>query len=84
VAHNTKKRMRPEQRLGALAMQFRGTRKEADRCKITKEYAQVVDRLIKSGKWGEIPPPEDQLPDERMPLAFFKHFSLPVPEALER
>jgi hypothetical protein len=74
-----RKTLRPEQRLGLLAMQFRGTKDEKERTKIATEYAKVVTRLIESGKWGEIPPPEDLLPDEQMPLAFFQHWALPLP-----
>jgi hypothetical protein len=72
--------LRPEQRLSVLAMQFRGTRDEKQRAAIATEYARVVDRLIARGRWGEVPPPEDLLPDDRMPLAFFQHWGLPVPD----
>jgi len=72
------------QRLGVLAMAFRGTREETERARIADEYARVVAQLIESGKWGEIPPLEDQLPDERMPSAFFEHWSLPFPNGQHR
>jgi hypothetical protein len=71
------KRVPLEQQLGILAMRFRGTRDEAERALITAEYAKVVTRLIESGKWGEIPSLEDQLPDDRMPQAFFEYWALP-------
>ena len=60
-----------EERLGQLAFQFRGARRDDERRKIADEYAATVDRLIKSGCWDEAPPPEDQLPDDHMPRAFF-------------
>ena len=68
-----------ESQLGLLAMQFRRTRDEAERDKVAAEYEQVVNKLIASGKWMEMPGFEDMLPDERMPKAFFKFWSIPVP-----
>jgi hypothetical protein len=59
-----------EERLGALAMQFRGTRRDSERQDIAKEYTQTVHRLIQSGHWHEMPSPEDQLPDDWMPREF--------------
>lgn len=49
------KRLRPEQQLGRMAMEFRSTRDEKKRAEITAEYAQVVSRLIKGGKWRKAP-----------------------------
>ncbi len=69
----------PAKRLGILAMQFRGTRDEDNRRAIAREYALVVTELIDSKKWREIPPLEDQLPDEWMPESFFTYWSLSVP-----
>jgi hypothetical protein len=60
-----------EQRLGALAMDFRRTRCQEERASIAKTYAEVVDRLILSGQWNEMPSFEDQLPDDWMPKAFY-------------
>jgi len=77
MARHTQKRLHAAQRLGLLAMKFRGTRDEGEIAKIVKEYGKIVARLIESGTWDEIPPPEDQLPDELMPLAFFHYWSLP-------
>jgi hypothetical protein len=57
-------------------MQFRGTRNESARASIAEAYSQAVDELIKSEKWRRIPPLEDQLPDERMPRAFFEYWKL--------
>jgi hypothetical protein len=57
-------------RLGSLAMRFRGTRSEAERRAIADDYAQTVGRLIRSGHWDDCPAPEDQLPDEWMPKMF--------------
>jgi hypothetical protein len=64
-----------EERLGGLAMRFRGTRCEADRRAIARDYTQTVERLIRSESWREMPPPEDQLPDDWMPEAFFTYWS---------
>jgi hypothetical protein len=65
-----------EELLGVLAMQFRGTRNQAERKAIKKEYEQTVERLIKSGKWNDVPATEDQLPDDWMPHVFFEYWSL--------
>jgi hypothetical protein len=56
-------------------MQFRGTRENDERRTIATEYADTVERLVKSGGWHEMPPPEDQLPDDWMPQAFFAYWS---------
>jgi hypothetical protein len=61
--------------LGRLAMQFRGTRNEAERQAIARDYAEAVDRLIQSGNWQHMPSPEDQLPDDWMPAAFLAYWS---------
>jgi hypothetical protein len=68
-----------EQLLCMLAREFRGTRDQQKRAAIAAEYAKLVKRLIKSKSWEEIPPLEDQLPDEWMPDAFFTHWSLRPP-----
>jgi hypothetical protein len=62
-------------------MRFRSTRDEAERDKVAAEYGHIVDQLIASGKWQEMPPFEDLLPDERMPKAFFTFWSIAVPES---
>ncbi len=64
-----------EEYLGVLAMTFRGTRDCALRDAIAKEYEKTVTKLIKSRGWNEMPPPEDQLPDDRMPKAFLEFWS---------
>ena len=64
--------LQDEARLGQRAMKFRSTRQTAERQAIASEYAETVDRLIKSGDWQEMPAPEDQLPDDWMPKAFFE------------
>ncbi len=69
----------PETMLGILAMRFRGTRDEGERDAITQEYAAVVTRLIESGKWRAMPTFENQLPDERLPRAFFDYWEIPCP-----
>ena len=68
-----------ETMLGILAMRFRGTRDERERDAITREYAAVVTRLIESGKWKAMPTFENQLPDERLPRAFFDYWEIPCP-----
>jgi hypothetical protein len=68
-----------ETQLGLLAMRFRSTRDETERDKVVAQYAQVVDSLIASRKWKEMPAFEDMLPDEWMPKAFFKFWSIPAP-----
>ena len=67
-----------EDRLGVLAMKFRGTRQDAERVAIAADYAAVVDRLIRGGQWHEIPSPEDQLPDAWMPKTFFDYWTRPT------
>lgn len=44
-----------EERLGGLAMKFRGTRRDAERRDTANDYSQTVERLIQSGKWREMP-----------------------------
>jgi hypothetical protein len=68
-----------ETQLGLLAMRFRSTRDEAERDRVAAEYQRVVEALIASGTWEETPASEDMLPDGRMPEAFFKYWSIPVP-----
>jgi hypothetical protein len=63
-----------EERLGGLAMKFRGTRRDVERRDIAKDYSETVDRLIHSGRWHYMPPLEDQLPDDWMPSAFFTYW----------
>jgi hypothetical protein len=74
----------PETKLGLLAMQFRSTRDESVRDKVTADYERVVNELIASGQWEEMPAFEDMLPDERMPEAFFKFWSVPFPHSPDR
>ena len=64
-----------EDLLGRLAMRYRRTQHPAERVQIAQEYADTVDRLIQSGVWDNAPPPEDQLPDEDMPTAFFEFWT---------
>ena len=66
-----------EERLGGLAMKFRGTRQDAERRAIARDYSETVDRLIRGGRWQEMPAPEDQLPEAWMPKAFFDYWSCP-------
>lgn len=64
-----------EQHLGRLAIKFRRTRRDPERREIAQEYSRTVARLIDSGRWDELPPPEDQLPDDWMPPEFFEYWS---------
>src|SRR5580692_6657248 len=68
-----------ETQLGHLAMQFRSTRDEAKRAAVARYYEDIVKQLIRSGEWEEMPTFEDMLPDEWMPEAFFKFWSIPSP-----
>jgi hypothetical protein len=67
-------------KLGLLAAEFRGTRDEERRRQIAAEYESAVLALIESHCWHEIPPPEDELPDAFMPLAYFRHWGLADPK----
>jgi hypothetical protein len=51
-----------EERLGGLALQFRGTRRDDERREIAQHYSQTVERLIQSGKWHEMPHPKTSSP----------------------
>ena len=64
-----------QEHLGALAMRFRGTRDAGERDGIAADYATTVAWLIASGAWDEAPPPEDQLPRDKMPTQFFTYWS---------
>ena len=68
-----------EERLGMLAFNFRGTRREDEPRRIADEYAETVKRLVGNGHRDEAPPPEDQLPDDYMPKEFFDHWLGPKP-----
>lgn len=68
-----------ETQLGMLAMRYRSERDDSERTKVAEEYERIVHRLIQRGKWEEMPSFEDMLPDERMPTAFFRFWSIPVP-----
>lgn len=63
------------QRLGELAMSFRGTRNDDERRAIANDYGQTVERLIQSGNWQEVPSFEDQLPDHWMPQTFYDYWA---------
>ncbi len=67
-------------KLGALAMRFRGTRDEAERRSIAGEYAEEVRRLVATGLWWQdFPAPEDTLPDEWMPKEYWAYWELKCP-----
>ena len=67
--------MQDEVRLGGLAVKFRGARRNAERRDIARDYSGTVGRLIQSGEWHEMPPPEDQLPDDWMPPECFDYWA---------
>ena len=79
MRQSRRQKIPPETQLGLLAMRFRSTQDESERDKAAAEYRHVVDTLIASGQWEEMPAFEDMLPDERMPEAFFKFWSIPTP-----
>ena len=66
--------MDDEELLGKIAFEWRGMCKI--RTKFMDDYAQAVNRLINSGKWFEMPPLEDQLPDYLMPQQFYEYWNL--------
>lgn len=70
--------MDDEELLGKIAFEWRGTcvTRTGDIHKFMDDYAQAVNRLIKSGKWVDSPPPEDQLPHDMMPRAFFDYWNV--------
>jgi hypothetical protein len=77
---STGSKLPPQKHLRILAREFRGTTDERERASIARVYAQVVIQMIGSKKkWRTIPPLEDQLPDEWMPVEFFKYWSLRPP-----
>ncbi len=63
-----------EKLLRRLAMNFRRTRDQKERQEIRADYTKAVERLIDSQSWREMPGPEDQLPSDRMPRAFFDYW----------
>src|SRR5690349_15734362 len=71
-----------EDQLGLLAMRFRSTRDESLRKAAADSYANVVRRLIDSGKWRDMPTFEEMLPGEQMPPVFFIFWSIPSPKAI--
>jgi len=64
------------QKLRELATTFRGIADSERRQRIAQTYAAVVESLIQSGTWKEMPVSEARLPDEFMPEAFFHFWSL--------
>jgi hypothetical protein len=56
-----------EERLGQLAMQFRGARNIADRQAIARDYSQIIEQLIESGSWNEMPAPRINSPTPGCP-----------------
>ena len=69
-----------QERLGQLAMSFRGTREPGARQAIADAYSQTVTRLIASGNWHEMPAPEELLADQWMPKAFFDYWLREQPQ----
>ena len=64
-----------EQQLSCLAMQFRSTRNPEEQLQLAREYERTVTSLIETRIWRNVPPPEDQLPDDWMPQQFFEYWS---------
>ena len=62
--------------LGRLAFEFRGTRDVVKRKEIADKYALEVINLIDSNVWDEAPGPEDMLPHDWMPKAFFDYWRM--------
>lgn len=60
--------------LGRIAARFRAARDQTGRTWAARDYEYVVQKLIESGQWHEMPPPEDQLPCAYMPPCFTDHF----------
>ena len=56
-------------------MQFRGTASKEERREIVNQYEGIIIKLIDSGQWNHVPPPEDQLPDDCMPRTFFEYWA---------
>jgi Zn-dependent M16 (insulinase) family peptidase len=65
---------RAEDRLGQLAMQFRAALDDDERQAIAANYKQLVEQLIQSNLWDEMPAMEDQLPDDWMPNSFHEYW----------
>lgn len=72
--------MTDEDELGRIAARWRNASSsgradlETIKC-VMQEYEVVVNRLVISGKWTEAPPPpEDQLPIDMMPKAYFDYW----------
>jgi hypothetical protein len=64
-----------EQILGRLAMKFRSCPEE-QRSHVAEEYGLAVQELIDTGKWKDVPAPEDRLPPEYMPSNFFEYWDV--------
>jgi hypothetical protein len=48
-------------------------RDQMERQGIRSDYSKAVERLIESQSWRAMPGPEDQLPSDWMPRAFFDY-----------
>jgi hypothetical protein len=62
--------------LGYLAMKFRSYDNSQDRFIAALEYEKEVNRLVTLRNWKEIPTPEERLPDQWMPLSFYRYWKL--------
>jgi hypothetical protein len=63
-----------DDQLGRLAMRYRRLGNASDHQEIAREYAEVLNRLIRSGAWEEAPAMEDLLPDAEMPEKFYRYW----------
>lgn len=62
--------------LGNLAARFRGYDNSQDRFIAALEYEKEVNRLVATRAWKEKPTTEEMLPDQWMPLSFYRHWKL--------
>jgi hypothetical protein len=68
--------MSVNENLEALAMEFRSCGNSHDKFIVALKYEKEVNRLVLGRQWKEKPEPEDVLPDEWMPLSFYRHWKL--------
>lgn len=62
--------------LGHLAMRFRDNDNSQDRFIVALEYEKEVNRLVATRAWKELPTTDEKLPDQWMPLSFYRHWKL--------
>jgi hypothetical protein len=72
LKNNPQKKITPDEELGILAMEFRGTMDDEQRRVIAGKYERILNQLLSGKRRREMPPLESQLPDEWMPKTFFE------------